>query len=215
MMINPSMTINGNLTYRGSQGQFLNGASSYTYTNAPIGTASSDRYVYVVTWFREDGGGINLSCTIGGVSATKIIGDITDSLGFSKGAIFALNVPAGTTSTVIVSAGIATNEQMMAVYTGTGLNKPLNPLNTYSVNTASVPLSLNISSPPQGFFLGGMGTSDSITTFTVSNAKKDYTVQGVSSTLTGASTMNTGPYTVTITPATSQNRQAFFGITLR
>ena len=95
-------------TYNGVQNS--NSGSTWTYTNAPIGTADATRLVVVEISARGAATSIS-SVTIGGNAATLVVGQGSGDGVF----IYKLAVAAGTTATVVVNFG-ASNTGSIAVY---------------------------------------------------------------------------------------------------
>jgi hypothetical protein len=83
--------------------EYVNNSSTITYTNAPIGTAGNDRWVLMFVHTGVNAGGYQPSsytCTIGGITATKIQERITN---YGSGASFIAKVPSGTTATCVAN----------------------------------------------------------------------------------------------------------------
>lgn len=123
----------------GFQGQqsSLSNLKTYTFTSCDIGTASSDRTVIVVT-----GAGVDFqpsSCTINGVSATKIHNISNRSL-----AIFSAVVPSGTSVSIVVSGYLVNAGYCwIGYYSYYGLTTPTSAYATATDQTAPLDVSLN------------------------------------------------------------------------
>lgn len=105
---------------------FSSPASTPTFSNMAIGTASSSRYVYVVYGYRNDGG--LSSVTIGGIAATEVATSITGGIvGEDIGcSIWYALVPTGTTATcVFAHTGGTIESPLLVVYTATGVGLPV------------------------------------------------------------------------------------------
>lgn len=88
-------------------------ASSYTFTDAPIGSSAADRYVVVCIAART--APLFSSVTIGGVTATQVSAfNATSTNGV---AIYWAAVPSGTTATVQVNLTNTPSRMGLAVYT--------------------------------------------------------------------------------------------------
>jgi hypothetical protein len=99
-------------------------ASTYTFTNHPIGSASSDRIVIVGVMIRGLGGVFSpidiSSVTVGGNAATllakqKRVDDEVNVLG-----IYAIAVPSGTTATIVANLTQSVLRCAIHVYSVTG-----------------------------------------------------------------------------------------------
>jgi hypothetical protein len=103
------------LTFQANQ--TCSAATSCTFTNAAIGTASADRCVFVISNGANTSAGALTGITIGGSAATQLV---LQTNGNGSGGIFALNVTTGTTATVVASYGGSKSTMQVAVYTSTG-----------------------------------------------------------------------------------------------
>lgn len=120
-----------------------NNGTTVTFTNQAIGTAASNRLVFVgVSDVDLSGiGNNNPTCTIGGVTATQVgyIADSSSSLNHDAFWYWAL-VPTGTTATIILnysgSTGDLQNQWVgIAVYNVTGASTT-SPIATTATNSA-------------------------------------------------------------------------------
>ena len=96
-----------------------------TFEDMDIGAAASDRYVYTVYGFKNDGA--VTSVTIGGISATEAItgfnSNVTGEL--IRIAIWYALVPTGTTATCLFNhSGGTVEKAALAVYTARGVGNP-------------------------------------------------------------------------------------------
>lgn len=95
------------LTFRSMQTD-TSGGSTHTYSSLAVGTAATDRWVIV--GYGDSSGGVPSSMTIGGVTATLIVGASSSS------SIWAANVPTGTTATVVAD-GSSGSAAIIGYYT--------------------------------------------------------------------------------------------------
>jgi hypothetical protein len=133
------------LTYIGSATPTYAGNVA-TATGANIGTAASNRLVVVVFFDMADGANSTASVTIGGSAAT--VDTMANSTFNPVQGIASLNVPAGTTATIVVTYGAAGGNGNFQIYTITGLssfahvgansnwNGGLNPISTTIATSA-------------------------------------------------------------------------------
>lgn len=129
------------LTFQGSN-------SGSTYTNAPIGTAASDRIVFAAVSGAGSGAGAVTGVTFDGVAGT-LIEAATNSV--SAGAIYACLVPTGTTCTIVVSFATGKSGTGIGVWTATGLAS-LTPVDTKTSTTSGA--SLALTTVAGGFAIG-------------------------------------------------------------
>lgn len=94
--------------------------STGTFTGLSFGTAAVDRYL--VAAFGYNSATAATAATIGGVSATLLIG-VNSPFGNARTAIFIAAVPTGTSGTVVLSNGAGGNTTI-ALYSITGLLSP-------------------------------------------------------------------------------------------
>lgn len=131
-------------------------ATTYNFTSVTLGTAASDRYIFVVCHFTSSSGASRSisSASIGGVSAAIAISASTDGLSTEIGCgVFSAAVPTGTTGTISVTLDSTGGSCQIGVYRVTGLgsqtavatnsNSGTNPSTTVDVNAG-------------GFVLGGL-----------------------------------------------------------
>lgn len=140
-------------------------ASSNTYTNAPIGTASSDRYV-IVGVIGEDSTTATISgVTCAGNAMTNIAGTtLTNSN--SVTAFYILNVTSGTTATIVATFTGNKNATWIGVWTATGLTSTT-PIGTATQTTDNTSTALTTTSG--GFAIGIAGSYGGAATYTWTN----------------------------------------------
>src|SRR5690606_20575856 len=80
--------------------------SEYTFSTRDIGTAAANRIVLVGIAFTVTGAADPSAVTIGGVTATKLVSQISSNGAYYTG-IYAAPVPTGTTASVVVTIGTA------------------------------------------------------------------------------------------------------------
>ncbi|MBN9547321.1 MAG: hypothetical protein J0H31_00105, partial [Alphaproteobacteria bacterium] len=110
--------LSGVLTYIGQVSNSGSATNSFTFTNAPIGVAATDRLVVGTLLIRSGTAGrVVTGVTFGGVSAT-LVGSV--ALDISGGAlwagIFSLLITSGTTSNIVVSCSGNMNEPSIDIY---------------------------------------------------------------------------------------------------
>jgi hypothetical protein len=91
-----------NLTFRAATFDETTAASN-TFTSQAIGTAASDRWVIITAAVQSSPSGA-ITCTVGGISATRVATGFQASIGIDA-AIFAVNVPTGTTANIVFTSG--------------------------------------------------------------------------------------------------------------
>lgn len=159
-------------------------ASSFTFNAVPIGTATSDRLVYI---------GVSLpnantitSATIGGVTATAIASENSTVSAYILGA----SVTSGTTATIVVNlSGSSTTGVVVGVWTSTGVAS-LTPHGTNQ--TATNNTALGVSTLAGGFAMGvtaSNGSSACSTTWT--NITSAYATGGATNPRCGDGANNT------------------------
>ena len=92
--------------------------ATQTFNSCDFGAVSPDRRIYVVIMGRSGSFTQVSSVTIGGVSATLVGGNTSNSLGPTKYA--AASVPTGATGTVSVTFGASATSCTIAIYRVTG-----------------------------------------------------------------------------------------------
>ena len=204
-------TPNGLLTYIGSPTQQSGTSGSVTFTNANIGTASSDRLVIaLLTAVRTTISARTLSSvTIGGNGATVHVSAVQNASG-SAGincSISSLVVTSGTTATIVGNYSGAFTTGVLNVYTLTGYNSAT-PVATNSNVVASGDPSTTINitgvGAAVGLWCGSSGTVGSPTWTGLSTRDYDSAVTGVSNAeVSSASQSSLGTETPRTISATS------------
>lgn len=99
--------------------QNLTALTTYTFSSVSLGAAASTRVIVVfVQGVRSSGASVS-SCTVGGVSATRIE---TESSTNFPGALFTAVVPSGTTGDIVVTFNGTMSECAIGVYRATGMS---------------------------------------------------------------------------------------------
>jgi len=120
------------ITYR-DFAEVATGSGAITYSGLAIGPAASDRLVVVGVSQRLNS---ISSMTIGGVTATEVVSQVSDRFNFSA-ALYTAVVPTGTTADVVVTVSGTVRWQSVGVWTGDGLTL------SASASTASASTSLS------------------------------------------------------------------------
>lgn len=141
-------------TYQTNNSDSTN-ATSWTYTAQAIGSAASDRYVIVGVGTSNNANEPS-SVTIGGISATKVVGTAG---GNHSAGLWVANVTTGTTADIVVSITGTTDRCAIGVWTATGLASGT-PGNTATSNAS--PGSCTVTTTNGGFAIAyshlGYGT---------------------------------------------------------
>jgi hypothetical protein len=137
------------LTYRGFS---TAGASSspVTYTSQPIGPATSDRVVFVITWGLNAAVRSVTGITIGGVDATLVIGNA--SAATQTLYMYRATVPTGTTANVVVTWSGSLSNTGIVIYTASNFGTITNNTSNRVASTAATQ-SISLSSVDNGFAL--------------------------------------------------------------
>lgn len=150
--------------YKGQSTQEPNQAS-YTYSTLDFGTAAADRFVIVGITAHDSSGSKDItSCTIGGVTATKLV-DGTGG-GVISCDLWGAVVPTGTTGDVVFN--VASTATKSAITWGVAYNlQSTTPVDTLVVNTGSTtPLAGNIDVSEGGFVFGIMTVQNTVASYT-------------------------------------------------
>jgi hypothetical protein len=127
----------GYVVYQGTA--TTSSASSFTYTSAPLGTATADRVIIVGVPARS---ALANSCTIAGISATRIYTYQPIGEGIS---IFVARVPTGTTGNISVVLNGSAAHVGIYVWAAYNIIDPFNPIATdQGYSTRPVDLSQNV-----------------------------------------------------------------------
>jgi hypothetical protein len=188
-----------------------NSGGTSTFTNASIGTASSDRYVVAIAGTYNNGSDFTTSgMTFGGNAGTEIVKSATGSIGDGTcvAGMYGLAIPSGTTSTIVVSwGGSASNGVVLHIFTITGLlsTTAVATSNAHSAGASSSALNLNLNVNNNGLVIAGYfdvtATLGSWTGVTASGNNTTQTVKGYAAAASSLSAAS--PRTVTATPSGS------------
>lgn len=182
-----------NVSYIGTTINNNGTATTATFTSAAIGTADTNRTVFVVV--RQSNGGTYAlqptGVTIGGNAATSLLG--TGASGASV-SIWAYKLTTGTTANIVVTwTSGGTLSTSISVYRAVNVTTlAANASSTYITNKTAT---LNVTSTASGFVIGA-GSDDNSTGATWSGLTIDYNgtngTNGTSSWATSASGYFTG-----------------------
>jgi hypothetical protein len=144
------------------------GGETIEFTNVDFGAEDSTRRIYVFVLARASSTRSLSSMTIGGVSATFFIGNSSNSLG--PYAVYAADVPTGTSGTVSVTFNGAVNTTIISVYRVLNQTTAIGSVvvdSAASLGLTVTSRSLSIATDARGFALVGINLSAarSISTF--------------------------------------------------
>jgi hypothetical protein len=144
-------------TYVSNYGNEAN-ASTYTATAQAIGTAATGRYIVVCINASSNANfGTISTCTIGGVSATKLA-STRDSITNSDFAIFAALVPTGTTADIVTTLSGSPDRFGLCVFSLYGWEGVIK--STLTVGTAGTSMSGSVTSYPGSVIIGMAGSQE-------------------------------------------------------
>lgn len=151
-------------------------ASSYTFTNHAIGTASSDRCVLVAmhSGISAQSAFSITSITIGGNAATIVAQQYKDTVGFTRlAAVASLLVTSGTTATIVITPSTTANRMRIEVYTLIGTTNCTSLADGDSSSATDPSVALDV--PANGSALGACtdGVSDYTWTGLTEDADSD------------------------------------------
>lgn len=138
-------------------------ATTYTFTDHPIGAAAPSRLVVVCIQGGAAGGRTITSVTIGGVAAT-IVG-ATNASSTIRNVFAYLAVPAGTTATIVVNSSASLQQCRINVYSITGLQSSA-PIDAQVNNTATATTGLSLTAPEGAAVIAGFSASGGATATT-------------------------------------------------
>lgn len=127
-----------------------NSQSAATFTNAAIGTASSDRLVVVAIAIDGNANGVVSGVTIGGNAATKAVG--VDPTGGAQGGIYIFHrlVTTGTTASIVVTTVFSNSIGIgVGIITGSA-SVAVSATNSAAFATTTDPHSLTTTVPANG-----------------------------------------------------------------
>lgn len=180
------------LTFQGSFAQ--GGGATITYTNAPIGTASADRYVIVAVAGEDNANTTITSITVGGNTPTTVV---TSNNVRSSLAIYIILVPSGTTATISATFSISKDGSWIGVWTATGLTSiTAAGTNTQTTNNTAA----SVTTSDGGFVVGVCGNYGAAATPTWTNLTQRYaSTQNGSRNGTGADVSSVSGTSVNVT----------------
>ena len=186
------------ITYNGTASDSTD-LTTYSFAGVAIGTAATNRLVYIAITFTAPTAATISSATIGGISASII--DITGQ-GNSTFFIYA-NVPTGTTATVSITFSIACNRVVIGSYSLYNLKSKEPITRAYINGWTSGSISTSVDVPADGIIIAGVNNSTNNNAITWTNATSRYsTIVDTNFRSAGASiqvSTGTSSYTVTAT----------------
>lgn len=159
-------------------------ASSFTFSSQTLGTAAADRYIIVhASGALVSGTGTINSVTVGGVSATEVVGGTLPGQTTDYTSIWIAAVPTGTTGDVVVAFPGTARRCGIALYRATGLNSATAFDTITDATTAIDPtVSDTINNESGGVFMAAVYTRNSspLPTMAWTGVTEDYeaTVEG-------------------------------------
>ena len=130
---------------------FNSGVSAYSAVLS-IGAASGDRVVVIGVGAYSNGNALSVSgVTVGGVSAASVVQAETGNSALA--AIFALGVPAGTSTAIVATMNVAASQGAFAIYTLLGMNGVATFARSNSTGGVQT-LTTTVQAPPNGSVLG-------------------------------------------------------------
>jgi len=186
-----------------SSAQDASSLTTYTFSSQSIGTANTDRQVFVsISGKQASGSGLNISsCTIGGVTA-NVITEQQSSDATVVGWAYA-NVPTGTTGDIVVTFDAGAQNAAIDVFTTTIANPVVWADNGAANNATSLTASINTPTS-DGFILAAAAHTDSSNTATVAwtgdvteSADNKYDTSVGHSSALGTASSGSGSVTVT------------------
>jgi hypothetical protein len=169
--------------------------SSYTFASTAIGVADADRTVVVSVASRKAGATTTITgVTVGGVSATELVQQANTITNTCVVGLYAIDVAAGTTATIVVTFGASMVRCGIGVYRCTGISTTPNDSGGTTTNGATVALDVT-----SGGAIIGVGTTATSTTYTWSGITETFeeavgaelqTHSGAAAAFVSASTVN-------------------------
>lgn len=157
-------------TYNGSANDSTD-LTTYSFTSVSIGTAATNRLVFVTVTSVASGNRLISSATIGGISATVI--ESTPNAGASTKIIYAV-VPTGTTATISITFDSTVLRCGVGSYSIYNL-KSTSPVSRANGSTwTSGAISATLSVPENAIILAGVSNSTNSNTFTWTNLTSNY-----------------------------------------
>lgn len=140
------------------------GASTYTFTNHAIGTAAADRKVIVVVQGIQNGtSALSPTVTIGGNAASAEVvanGDVDIFFGRNFSGIYSLDVPSGTTATIVVNFGGTMYDATVFVYAANGLQGAASDTASAAGGGTASPADVSVDVANGGIIIGGASSYD-------------------------------------------------------
>ena len=132
-------------------------AASYTFASQNLGTADADRTIVVFVGSRASGAtAFNVSSvTVAGVTATSVVQQSVTSASASLCALYAVDLPTGTSGDVVVTPNRSAVRCGIAVFRCTGISTTANDTATDSQVSASTALALSVDTTADGIVIGG------------------------------------------------------------
>jgi hypothetical protein len=158
-------------------------ATTYTFTAANIGTATSDRVVVVGVMLNSSVSRTVSSVTLGGNAMTSIVG--TNSA--SNTALFRISVASGTTADIVVTGSGGANGCYVVVYSLTGWGTVTTYDSSSAASTSAATISATINTASGGAVIGIQNrfNTGSVTT-------SGFTTQNVNTTFDGTQRIYAG-----------------------
>lgn len=148
-------------TYNGTASDSTN-LTTYTFTGVSIGTAATNRMVYVSVIFVAGGARSLVSATIGGISAS-----IIDPTGQGNGTkIIYANVPTGTTATIVVTFDTVCDRCVIGSYSLFNLKSKEPVTSAFSTTWTSGAISASVAVPDGGIIIAGVNNNTNSNTIT-------------------------------------------------
>lgn len=147
-----SQSVLSGFNFIGGTSNLTPSGSTFTFNNVDIGTAASNRRVYIAVSVNK-GSTITInSMTIGGITATKHA-DINDNTDNSRLSIFSAAVPTGTTATVVVTCSSTILFIAFSVYAYYGT---VSSTTSFTTNADAPSSTLTLTTvPSNGFIIAG------------------------------------------------------------
>lgn len=167
--------------------------TTYSYTSAAIGTASSDRIVIVAAMGVDTGQNdfSTSSMTIGGVTAAEQV-DTASTLQASQASIYTLLVTSGTTATIAVTYSEAITSSTICVWSTTGLSSATKTDFASAVQCTSGDCVLDTDVQAGGIIVGATNYIDNSKTWTWTGLTERADVAGTEMAYTAADLASSG-----------------------
>lgn len=170
------------------------GLTTYTFSGAAIGTASSDRRIVVAIGSRANAARSVSSVTVGGISATELVTANDSGSGADIASLWIAEVPTGTTGDIVVTFSAAMLRCAVAQYAvyGMGSNSAFHTQASAGSVANNVARSVSINVPANGAVIGadwgaGSGSPTCIATWTELTEQNETNLGTVSNVFSSAS----------------------------